>query len=73
MLSEWASADIKELKNRFDALMNEKSYLLTDNNFKIDYMEIQYTCPLCKDLGILDSGARCSCFARKLSRSGKKV
>ena len=73
MLSKGASAGIKELKNRFDALMNEKSYLLTDNNFKIDYMEIQYTCPLCKDLGILDSGARCSCFARKLSSFGKKV
>ena len=66
-----ASTRIKELKNRSDALRNEKAYLLTDHNFQVNYMDIWYTCPLCKDMGILDSGARCSCFASKLERFGK--
>ena len=75
MLSQGSEArtKIKELKRRADTLADEKSYLLTDNNFQINYMEIWYTCPQCKDMGILDSGARCPCFAVKLDRFGKKV
>ncbi|MFA5635162.1 MAG: DnaD domain protein [Anaerovoracaceae bacterium] len=68
-----AATQIKELKRRSDALRNEKAYLLTDHNFQVNYLDIWYTCPLCKDMGILDSGARCSCFADKLERFGKKV
>jgi DnaD/phage-associated family protein len=68
-----AKTKIKELKRRADALADEKSYLLTDNNFQINYLDIWYTCPQCKDMGILDSGARCSCFALKLDSFGKKI
>ncbi len=64
---------IKELKKRVEALTDEKAYLLTDHDFKVNYLDIWHTCPICKDLGILDSGARCSCFAVKLERFGKKV
>lgn len=64
---------ISDLKSRLDSLNTERSYLLTDNNFKINYMDTWYTCPLCKDTGLLDSGDRCSCFSAKLDRNGKKV
>ena len=68
-----AKYKIKELKLRSDSLNTEKSYLLTDHNFKINYMDTWYTCPLCKDTGLLDTGARCSCFSSKLDKLGKKV
>ncbi|GAB1475940.1 hypothetical protein MASR2M70_07720 [Bacillota bacterium] len=75
MLSQDPSAKtrIKALKSRHESLSNEKSYLLTDNNYQVNYMDVWYTCPLCKDMGILDSGERCSCFGDKLSSLGKKV
>lgn len=68
-----AKNEIKRNKSRLDTLNAEKSYLLTDHNFKINYMDTWYTCPLCKDTGLLDNGDRCSCFVDKLARSGKKV
>jgi DnaD/phage-associated family protein len=58
---------IKAMKDRVDSLNGEKAYLMTENNFKIDYMDIMYNCPLCKDTGIQDTGDRCVCFAEKLS------
>jgi ElaB/YqjD/DUF883 family membrane-anchored ribosome-binding protein len=64
---------IKALRGRQDALANEKAYLLTDNSFKIDYLDVRYTCNLCKDTGVLDSGLRCSCFSERLDSLGKKV
>ena len=59
-------ARIRSMKQRVDALNEEKAYLMTENNFKIDYMDIMYDCPLCRDTGILDTGDRCSCFTEKL-------
>jgi DnaD and phage-associated domain len=59
---------IKAMKEKVDGLNQEKAYLMTENNFKIDYMDMVYDCPLCKDTGIQDTGERCSCFAEKLSR-----
>ncbi len=75
MLSQESNAKtrISSLKSRYDALANEKAYLLTDNNYRVDYLDVKYTCPLCKDTGILDSGTRCACFSRKLDNLGKKV
>ncbi len=61
---------IRGLKDKTDRLNQEKAYLLTDNNFKINYMEIWYNCSKCKDTGLLDSGERCSCFTIKLNELG---
>ena len=68
-----AKTKIRSLRNNHEELTNERSYLLTDNNFQINYLDTWYTCPLCKDTGILDSGIRCSCFADKLSGLEKKI
>lgn len=62
---------VKELKDKVDSLNVEKAYLMTENNFKIDYMDIVYTCYACRDTGIQDTGERCSCFAKTLSNLQK--
>lgn len=64
---------IEEKKKAVENLNNEKAYLLTDNNFRTDHMEIRYTCRMCNDTGTLESGERCSCFLNKLEQYGKKV
>ena len=58
---------IRAMKEKVDLLNEEKAYLMTENNFKIDYMDIVYDCPLCRDTGIQDTGDRCICFAEKLA------
>ncbi|MBR0598335.1 DnaD domain protein [Sinanaerobacter chloroacetimidivorans] len=62
-----AKNKIRDMKVKVDRLNEEKAFLMTENNFKIDYMDMVYTCPLCKDTGIQDTGERCSCFVDKLS------
>lgn len=50
------------MKEKIDKLNEEKAFLMTENNFKIDYMDIMYNCPICRDTGIQDTGERCVCF-----------
>ncbi len=73
MLSGGAEAKgkSKELRAKSDRLNQEKAYLLTENNFQLNYMDIWYSCTLCKDTGILDTGERCKCFTDRLE-TGKK-
>lgn len=54
------------LKKKIEDLEAEEAYLLTENGFPPDYLELQYECARCRDTGILDSGERCSCFSEKL-------
>lgn len=63
---------VQEKRKRADALDAERSYLLTDNNFRTDHMDVRYTCARCGDTGLLESGERCACFAVKLEALGKK-
>lgn len=53
---------MEKLKARMDALNTEKAFLLTDNGFELDYMDVHYKCSKCKDTGILETGERCQCF-----------
>lgn len=62
---------IRSLKEKIDRLNGEKAFLMTENNYKIDYMDILYDCPKCKDTGILDTGDRCVCFTEKLGAMQK--
>jgi len=57
---------IKQLKDKVDSLNNEKAYLMTDNNYKIDYIDNVYNCHLCKDTGTIETGERCSCYTKIL-------
>lgn len=51
------------LKARMDAINTEKAFLLTDNGFEIDHMDVKYRCSKCRDTGMLETGERCQCFA----------
>lgn len=52
----------KQIKEKTDSLNAEQAFLLTDNGFELDYMDVKYTCPDCKDTGMLETGERCGCF-----------
>lgn len=60
-------AKLRMMKEKEVSLNEEKAFLLTENNFNVDYMDLGYTCALCRDTGSLDTGERCSCFAQKLA------
>ena len=53
---------MEELKKRMDFLNTEKAFLLTDNGFEIDHMDVKHRCPECKDTGMLETGEKCQCF-----------
>lgn len=53
---------MEQLRETIDTLNMEKVCLLTDNGFEMDYMDIRYQCPHCKDTGMLETGERCECF-----------
>ncbi len=50
------------IKRKVESLSTEKAFLMTDNGFELDYMDVRYTCPECRDTGILETGERCQCF-----------
>lgn len=51
-----------DIKSQIDSLNFTEAFLLTDNGFEVDYMDIKYVCDKCKDTGILETGERCQCF-----------
>lgn len=53
---------MEEIKSKTDALNMEKAFLLTDNGFETDFMDIKYRCPACRDTGMLDTGEKCQCL-----------
>lgn len=52
----------EEMRQQAEAMNIEEAFLLTDNGFDVDYMEVRYTCDKCKDTGVLESGERCQCY-----------
>lgn len=60
------SKKIKELMVRQKKLNSEKAFLMTENNFVVDYMDIKYDCNKCNDTGISEEGNRCSCYEKIL-------
>ena len=53
-----------KIRQEMENLNMEKAFLLTENEYELDYMEIQYTCPQCKDTGLLESGEKCQCYEK---------
>ena len=68
-----AKDKVRELRRKTDRLSQEKAFLLTENNFQLNYMDTWYSCPLCRDTGILDTGERCACFSERLRKDEKSV
>ncbi|MBP3385046.1 MAG: DnaD domain protein [Firmicutes bacterium] len=61
--SENKELEVKELQKSINELNQEKAILLTDHDFELDYMDVQYKCDMCKDTGTNDEGGRCECYA----------
>lgn len=57
---------LSDIHRKMEQLKQEKAFLLTENNIPINYLELQYTCPICKDTGFIENGGKCSCFKQKL-------
>lgn len=60
-----AREQMAKLKNEIAAIEGEKLYLLTENGFAPDYMEVKYSCSACKDTGVNEMGERCACFVER--------
>lgn len=62
-------ADKNEAMNRLkaenDKIRERIKTLLTENRVPVDYMEVRYKCPLCKDTGMTDEGIRCQCYIER--------
>ena len=55
-----------EMHTKFAVLKQRKKELLTKFNLPLDYDQIRYKCPLCKDTGSVEGQGRCSCFKQKM-------
>jgi hypothetical protein len=64
-----AEALLRKVKD----LQSERAVLMTENGFRIDYMDIKYSCTECKDTGTRDDGTRCACFAERWALAQKEV
>ncbi|MFL0252751.1 ATP-binding protein [Clostridium neuense] len=58
---------VKNLKNRITDLRIKKSEILSSNGYPIDYLNIKYRCPKCKDTGYIGT-EKCSCYKKYLVR-----
>ncbi|MFD3155401.1 ATP-binding protein [Haloimpatiens sp. FM7330] len=56
---------LKELKEKITDLRMHKTELLVSNNYPMDYLEIHYKCPKCKDTGFIGN-KKCSCYRHRL-------
>ncbi len=63
---------IERLKQEMDKLTRQKANMLTEYNLPIDYMDVKYTCNLCKDTGTKDSGEQCECFLQRTKEAKEK-
>ncbi len=66
LLGEDSGADF-DLKEQIRLLSMERTALLEANGFPADYLEMKYTCPLCKDTGYIGND-KCICFKKAISQ-----
>ena len=60
---------ISKLQEQIQYLKNEKIRLLAEHGLPSDYLDIQFSCPICKDTGFIESlqGAKkCTCYKQQL-------
>lgn len=56
---------IKNVKEQIMDLKIRRTELLVSNNYPMDYLELHYQCPKCKDTGFIGQ-KQCSCYKQKL-------
>ncbi|MDR2771225.1 MAG: DnaD domain protein [Clostridiales Family XIII bacterium] len=67
-----ARGEVENLRRKIDELQSERAVLMTENGFRIDYMDIRYACKDCKDTGTRDDGTRCTCFVKRMEEARAK-
>jgi DnaD/phage-associated family protein len=67
-----AHGEAEAIRRRIMDLQSERAVFMTENGFRLDYMDIHYTCRDCKDTGTRDDGTRCLCFAKRLAEAQEK-
>ena len=55
---------LETLRQELTRLRQERDLLLKNAGYPVDYMEMHYTCPDCKDTGYIDR-KKCHCFRQK--------
>ena len=58
---------VENMKNRTDALIEEKNEILKKAGFPIDCMNETFNCPDCKDTG-WHNGQKCKCYHEKMQK-----
>lgn len=67
-----SSEEKAKIREEIESLQAEKAYILTENNYMPDFMDIKYKCDKCRDTGIDDeSGSRCECFSRRMGEAAE--
>lgn len=56
---------IEDNRRMIELTVSQKAQLLRQAGFPDNFLEMQYTCPLCKDTGYTDNGM-CSCFKQAI-------
>ena len=56
---------LEQLKNKITDLRIQKSELLVQNGFDMNYLSLHYQCPKCNDTGFIIN-EKCSCYNQKL-------
>lgn len=62
MPSNDSEKSIDNIKKKIRKLNQEKAFLLTENNYPADYLDMIYQCSACKDTGLLEDGKQCNCL-----------
>lgn len=57
---------VQQIQKISQKLKREKAILLTDNNFPLNYLDLQFRCKSCKDTGFQENNKRCKCFEKQL-------
>ncbi len=60
-LLDGSSEEALRISGEIEQLKQKKAEVLTGAGYSPDYLDMQYTCPLCKDTGYAN-GAKCRCF-----------
>lgn len=64
---------ILESKNKMEELKNLKNDILVKYKVPKGYLDIQYSCNICKDRGFLKDGSKCNCLKQEIINEAYKM
>ncbi|MEG0919227.1 MAG: DnaD domain protein [Anaerovoracaceae bacterium] len=59
---------LNKLREQIESYKEIIKKVLTENGVPTDYMEVHYNCPICKDTGKLETGAKCQCYQQVVDK-----